>query len=117
MQPRWEVIADYPGNVAKVGSVFRESWFTFRMNNFDPTHYPAIYRQMDWWEKRQITDLPVYLKVESGFVFKTRYSEALGNLKFAAISGQMLWAKYQLSLYAPATEEEYNAYKAKQEAE
>lgn len=112
MQPRWEVIADYPGSVLNVGYVFTNA-NAWQESGFDPDKYPGIFKTLEWWRGRFIEELPLYLKTHGGVVFETKYKFSMrsNKLKFANPYGE--WSPSStLTNLLPATEEEYNAYQA-----
>ena len=57
MKPRFELIADYPGNTQPIGNITIEdataSYFRKFKSNF---------RELMWYEKRDEKDLPIHLK-------------------------------------------------------
>ncbi len=62
LEPRYEVIADYPGNENKVGSILvcpkygEDFTVDFWVSSNDK--YPHLFRKMDWWEGRSVEDMP-----------------------------------------------------------
>lgn len=68
LNPRYKVIADYPGNELKVGIVLTltdgmwcddEYEFTSPESYFK--QYPHLYKPMAWWEEREVDEMPEYL--------------------------------------------------------
>ena len=57
--PRYEVIADYPDNDLKIGEVFEPNsdWPEYYINR-----YPRLFRPLHWSERREIADMPEYVK-------------------------------------------------------
>lgn len=62
MQPRFEVIADYPSNLIELGTILEcpnfEHDFTKKYWVESKEKYPHLFRKMDWWEKRSINEMP-----------------------------------------------------------
>ena len=78
LKPRFEVIADYPFNPYKIGEIAKDSNYdsilqtkTIYTNEFGETveqsnfcnaesfeKYPALFRKINWWEKRNKEDMP-----------------------------------------------------------
>lgn len=62
LNPRYEVIADYPGNTSVIGSVWEcpnyDNDFTVEYWVQSNDRYPHLFRKMNWWEKRNIEDMP-----------------------------------------------------------
>lgn len=64
MQPRYEVIADYPGSFEAVGEVITitENILTVSaQQRLRYDKYPGIYRRLDWWEHRKPEEMPEYV--------------------------------------------------------
>ena len=62
MNPRYEVIADYPSNQNPIGTVLEcpnyDNDFTKKYWVESNDRYPHLFRKMNWWEKRNIEDMP-----------------------------------------------------------
>lgn len=68
LKPRFEVIAEYPNSIQRIGTVLTQEItdhfslvkdgksFTTNIKNID--EYPHIYRKLNWWERRKIEDMP-----------------------------------------------------------
>ncbi len=59
LKPRFEVIADYPKSIFKIGEITNGTDLIY----CDPdgpkySDYPHLFRKMNWWEKRNIEDMP-----------------------------------------------------------
>lgn len=63
MQPRYMVIADYPGNVQDIGYVFRSDIGEY----YDK--FPAVFRRMPWYEGRKVEDMPKYV-TDGKFIYE-----------------------------------------------
>lgn len=77
LHPRYEVIADYPNSIFNVGHILTQN--TQNKNRFEviidyitgyawvnnPEKYPNIFHKLEWWEKRNIEDMPEYVKGKS----------------------------------------------------
>lgn len=62
MNPRFEVIADYPSNQIEIGAVLNCPNYD---NDFTKKHwvemnekYPHLFRKLFWWEYRSVEDMP-----------------------------------------------------------
>ena len=69
LKPRFEIIANYPSNhLGKVGDIIEEDFIFFKKKHLNPItfskmeEYPHLFRKLNWWEKRTIDQMPVYLK-------------------------------------------------------
>ena len=63
MTPRYEIIADYPGNMLEVGSTFEI--FRGKTQFLFVEKYPHLFRKMNWWEKRTEEQMPKKLIVKA----------------------------------------------------
>lgn len=114
LKPRYKVIADYPGNVMKIGHVFNE----IAEDEFW-TKYPQIFRKLFWYEEIPIEELPVYIRFgewdKAHTIYKVIQWNPTDEIKNYEPWG---WAEgyneYMISLRFPnnypATLEEYNNY-------
>jgi len=104
MTPRWVKTGIYPGNADPIGTILQEPYF------FSFDDYPKLFRRLEWWEKRPLDDLPMYLKTHGGIVFRTRWKIRRNNvLTFKNPMGA--WGlQSTLSNLLPATELEYHAF-------
>lgn len=64
LQPRYKVIADYPGNVQPIGHIHQcigdpES---IRYWVEQKEKYPQVFQRLEWWEHRTDSELPRYMK-------------------------------------------------------
>jgi hypothetical protein len=87
LRPRYEIIADFPGNGYNVGRVIVP--ITRSGKIFDcidapssetitnPEKYPHLFRKMSWWEKRDVKDMPKYVMHHDKTIFKIKYWELL----------------------------------------
>ena len=114
MSPRYEQIADYPGNDIEVGEVFEPN------EHFPEIYlkkYPHLFRKLSWWEHRKPEEMPEYLS--HTIQGKTTYHKIIcwdmSNLNY--IIGYEderngcnlgIWAKEYT--YQPATEQDYLNY-------
>ena len=60
LKPRFELIADYPGNSQPIGNVTIEDATASYFRKFH-----ANFRELFWWEKRTVEQMPKYLKVQN----------------------------------------------------
>ena len=111
--PRYEVIADYPNNTfGKIGDIITLQSFESEDDFYDweLNKYPHLFRSLHWSEKREISDLPLFVKTtyngttnkvdKYDFKTDTIYTEyPEGICKFSL--------KAYLSARVPATLEEY----------
>lgn len=60
MKPRFEIIADYPNNdLGEVGQIIYRDW-CYRINGLEwrISDFPHLFRKLNWWEHRDIEDMP-----------------------------------------------------------
>lgn len=131
LKPRYKVIAAYPMCLRKVGTVLdncgkslsgnylydlgKDTWDSEYLDK-----YPHLFKRLEWWEERELPQMPEYLKGPDGGVVKpTMYS--LGY-PFAFYTGEMekkgkfkgMEEPFNLAAFLPATEEEYNSFRETQ---
>lgn len=122
LQPRYEVIADYPNSPFKVGEIlnFKEI-YPFSGLSFDIPHlgivapeyfdkYPHLFRRLEWWEKRKPEDMPEYVKHKTGAYYKVfvwitnNYCKILNNTNTIKVESEDI---------KPATFQDYTDYLTK----
>ncbi len=126
--PRYKVIAEHPSSRLKLGQVFHldqinpeGKWHQY--TEAEPVHleedshvkYPAIFKRLEWWEERNIEDMPKYLKVFDSIVVRIiRYNISQAAFPYAV--AKKLNNKSNVNLLfgidnlMPATEQEYKNY-------
>ena len=121
MNPRYELIADYPGNSIEVGKIIicpkydndfsKEFWI--QSND----KYPHLFKKLNWWEKRQESDMPMYLRSDLDKknptfhkIVEWKMKELWGVIDPIERSVCSLMAFNPEYGYFPATEQEYNSY-------
>lgn len=128
MTPRYEVIADYPESKFKIGQtvtlkeIHPYSGYSFISGDFilSPEwfdKYPHLFRKLQWYEKRDIKDMPEYVKKSDGIVYPVDYSEmgkTGGVIVDSHATGKLnrLLVNYENMMQSstPATQSEYEAY-------
>lgn len=62
LNPRFEVIADYPSNQQAVGTILEcpnfDNDFTKKYWEEDNYKYPHLFKKLNWWESRKKEDMP-----------------------------------------------------------
>jgi len=62
LNPRFEVIADYPCNIHEVGTILEcpnyDNDFTKAYWVISNEKYTHLFRKMNWWEIRKVEDMP-----------------------------------------------------------
>jgi len=63
-KPRFEAIADYPNSLFKVGLVINTGYDRIfcDSNSEKYSDFPHLFKKLEWYEKRNIADMPKYLK-------------------------------------------------------
>jgi len=54
--PRYKLIADYPGNVASLGSIIEDG-----ASDSIYDKYPGVYEKLEWWKEREQKEMPKYV--------------------------------------------------------
>jgi len=107
LQPRYQVLADYPGSTYRIGDII--SCESADLDKFCKK-YPAIFKKLGWWQLREFWRLPAYVKhTQKPNVSKVRRWDAfdITNEKVALYDhGDHLNYGY-LPYLLPATEQEY----------
>lgn len=130
LKPRYEVIADYPGNFVPVGSVIEFDcevvWIkkdgeyvsndkitagvhsSYYFNNvLKIKSFPHLFCHLAWYEKRDVSELPEYVKTKAGNVVRKLVQVGWGKV-YIVIDGK---AKVRSAKdWFPATETEYLNY-------
>lgn len=122
LQPRYEVIADYPNSPFKVGEVlnFKEI-YPFSGFSFDIPHlgivapeyfdkYPRLFRKLEWYEHRKPEDMPEYLiGSASDIVYKVDRYDFETNTIYINGNCQFTYTSF-IQTKLPATAAEYEEY-------
>lgn len=141
MKPRYEVIADYPNSVTPVNSVLTlvnaethkylcngQDWCVY----IELDKYPHLFRKLQWWEKRELSDMPEYVKrsydyapikrekVEKGEVLKALEWHTLANVTLFVDKpykelNKAIWRNP--AVYDPATESDYLNFQQSKKSE
>jgi hypothetical protein len=123
LRDRYEVIADYPGSQFRIGDILiqetKGGYFEGGKDGYDmPIQIMEndvyacknIFRKLSWWEKREESEMPEYIKLpnkDGGKVYR---------VDKWVIDSDDEFGPYHLPLdeycrgYLPATLEEYNNY-------
>lgn len=127
--PRYRLYATYPNCPFPHGAILIEQQLgatinpyyevdTFGRPNapslYNPENYPANFYLLDWWEFRNINELPEYLRDRrDGQVFKLEFVVVNGNprINIVDINGKPIGNTF--TYLTPATKEEYICYMEK----
>lgn len=130
IMPRYKVIADYPNSPFIVGRIitlnnFGAGQWWHEYTDEEPIHldantkkYPAVLQKLEWYEQRDVSDLPKYLKdafvPETSEFHKVYKIELYNIITFTIVTntGEFTYHEY-LKSRVPATEEEYLAYQTR----
>jgi hypothetical protein len=104
LQPRYKVIADWPGSPLRIGCILQddvESCFIIYPDGSkdltssyvwrNKANYPHLFKKLEWWEERDEKDFPKYIK-----------SKTTGKVLRAVFGRAYKWDNI-----LPATEEEF----------
>lgn len=100
LRPRVKVIAPYPKMPYKLGAILE---IDEQHSNKYFDDYPHLFRRLEWWEERDASDMPEYVKQKNNDFF-TKVDKYFYD---CFRSGD---DKYWIRYYLPATEEEYLQY-------
>lgn len=127
LKPRYKVIADYPGCPYEKGTILIPdekgelysvehgySWSHVKIMQNDARKFSHLIKKVDWYEGRELADLPKYLQANQSWGSIKQYS--IQEVKHYSgkgiydhvrlINGQASYLGY----FLPATEEEYLEY-------
>lgn len=123
LQPRYEVIADYPESNFKIGQIISfipvdptDGWelADIAYNKRICPNYPNIFKPLSWWEHRAPDDMPEYVKRHFGQVGKaTRWNLQYGQWHYHFRMGRETIKDCHISDFftvIPATAAEYEEY-------
>ena len=112
MQPRYKVIADYPGNHQRIGHIYTVIGDEESIKNWcsNKDYYPHLFKKLEWWEEREEKDLPKYVKGRVSFMVAK-----LNRIDFEDSSEWIFYLDdahipYSCHHWFPATREEYEQY-------
>ena len=132
LNPRFEVIADYPKSEFKIGDILHRILYATDdvfhsdknagvggLDLKDIEKYPHLFRKLNWWEKRNVNEMPEYLKqkVEPNIeiyqyekIIRWEMNNTIGVIsdKDMTCCDLELWSKK--NQYLPATKKEYENY-------
>jgi hypothetical protein len=65
-QPRFKLIADYPGNLCPVGKIYciasgHDTCHSLALTPSVMARYPHLFKRLQWWEERAAADMPNYV--------------------------------------------------------
>jgi hypothetical protein len=116
LMPRFKVIATFPRCWHSVGEILqpdKDGFFEVWQDEYMDFHYvdcyPHLFRKLSWWEDREISEMPEYVKNSKGEIVKVVGLETNGLFyeKANSMEGKM-WTRYSYCM--PATHEEYISY-------
>lgn len=135
MQPRYKVIANYPGQPVAIGQLLNDrlsesfhitTTYSFEgfelvpcanwVNEDEVKKYPALFKKLEWWEDRKPEDMPDFLKATEGGIIKVKKwqideDETNPHLYFTTQADKL---GFYPRKHLPATLEEYTAYHSTQ---
>lgn len=84
LEPRFECVSQYPGTVYKVGKIY-----TNRNQYYNLAQYPAIFRELYWYEYRDKKDLPKYIVITGDFY--TKNERSFGKSSSSLLRKNTVW--------------------------
>jgi hypothetical protein len=120
LKPRWKIISPIPfkeeDDFWQVGEILDRDWgwngndeegFKYRIS-----HYPHLFKPLQWWEERQIDDMPEYVKVGIELFKIIEWKTCSGAaICFDEVEQDRRSIMFYMKGTLPATLEEYEAYK------
>lgn len=126
LQPRYEIINNYPGNIHPIGTIlyYDNNRVCFYGNTnsgavrfYDDTdmgfeEFPHLFKPLAWYEKREVSEMPEYVK-KGNVVIKISIGKDIsesGSAWMVEKSPDGLRHRLQLNKCQPATQSEYEQY-------
>lgn len=131
MTPRFKVIGDYPNSLFKIDEILTgDERIYCDENSKRYSDFPNIFKPLEWWEERNIEDLPKYLKFnevirtsftsindeEEPFIHKVKVHQRYSTDTYFRYSSFYEFVSewkdqpYNYNQFLPSTEEEYLEY-------
>jgi len=112
LKPRYLVNTPwFPSNNYQSGDIVTPDKFT----GWHPKYYPVIFRRLDWWEYRDVKDMPEYVKqimgTNKGKVYKIADPSQNGRIWHEEREIEYGYFLRYAGLFEPATETQFNDYK------
>lgn len=102
MSQRFKLIADYPTNTLTVGTVINnEAYFHICVQ------YPHLFKKLEWWEERDKSEMPKYVKYREGY-HKVEFAQKIGGEMWLKIDG--IERRINAFYTDPSSEAEYQNY-------
>lgn len=126
LQPRYLVIAPngyhYPNSPFLDGEILVQQskgiWLVHTkdgINSFHdrhPENYPNLFRKLEWWEEREIADMPSFLKdTADGEIYKVSSYENKDMVVIIPNKGFGDLRYTNISHFLPASYEQFESYK------
>ena len=129
LKPRYKVIADYPNNKMPIDAILIPNRLDGTVNNdwvspdpndrkfiyADVSKYPHLFRRLEWWEDRDVKDMPEYVKrimgTNKGKVYKIADPSQNGRIWHEEREIEYGYFLRYAGLFEPATETQFNDYK------
>ena len=127
MIPRYKVINVWPdmGYIGEGGFSMNEVFHpnakhgNLYYNGCDVTKYPHLFKKLEWWERRELSEMPKYIKcvidcrIPDGAVLISNW-EYFGSVKVISHVGFDTERNHSFwidpNYFVPATESEYNTF-------
>jgi hypothetical protein len=108
LKPRYKVIADYPRSPYVIGNIISDDDKEYTCEYM--SRFPAIFKPLEWWEDREESDMPKYVKSPNGNAVYRLDGEIEGmrGIYFMISPKTNYIHEYPINGTLPATEEEYN---------
>jgi hypothetical protein len=105
LKPRYKVIADYPRSPYVIGNIISDDDKEYTCEYM--SRFPAIFKLLEWWEDREESDMPKYLKWQNNGKVREveKYRKWFEALEVTFKGGR---TRTMSAKWTPCTEEEYN---------
>lgn len=118
LKPRYKLVLDYPMNIDEVGTVYNIDMSDGHGLVFKETCdlYPHLFRKLEWWEEREVEEMPGYVKTNP--VDKNWNTHSVEKVEcfygddkeYISVDGLDENAQHLTEWFLPATEQDYTLY-------
>lgn len=113
LEPRFKVIAGYPGTLWSVGAIIEYCITTETPEDFTAYYqqWPHLFKRLAWYEERRLHNLPAFVKFTDGKVCNVEgYGNTAGGTLHVMFLHEGKLRSRPVRMCVPATEQEYNDY-------
>lgn len=111
LKPRYKTLCRYPDSPLRIGQIINGETFNVTGGTkFHCADYPSIFQKLEWWNDREVNELPEYLKIEDMVIKVDVYLKDVGFNFYYGESAGYGKRSFEETNPIPATESEYLTY-------